>query len=91
MNGPPAWIEIVVDDIVAELSVWPLANWQFARDGGVGPVLFHEIGHHLDSTIGAEARSGEPAADASARNNSSTNPSIRKANPQILKSSILKS
>ena len=26
-NGQPAWIEIVVDDIVAELSDWPLANW----------------------------------------------------------------
>jgi hypothetical protein len=63
-NGKPAWIEIVVDDIVAELSDWPLANWQFARDGAVGRVLFHEIGHHLDARIGAEARSGEPAAEA---------------------------
>jgi len=26
--------------------------------------LFHEIGHHLDNTIGAPARGGEAAAEA---------------------------
>ena len=63
-DGAPAWIEIVMDEIVSELSEKPLANWQFRRDRAVGRVLFHEIGHHLDRTIGAAARSGEPAAEA---------------------------
>jgi hypothetical protein len=63
-NGQPAWIEIVTDEIIAEWSGRPLANWQFFRDRAIGRVLFHEIGHHLDRTIGAAARSGEPAAEA---------------------------
>ena len=63
-NGQAAWIEIVTDEIVAEWSGRPLANWQFFRDRAIGRVLFHEIGHHLDRTIGATARSGESAADA---------------------------
>jgi hypothetical protein len=62
-NSQPAWIEIVVDQVVAELSQKPLANLQFSRDHAVGRVLFHEIGHHLDRTTGAAARSGEPAAE----------------------------
>ena len=66
-NGQPAWIEIVADQVVDELSRRPLANLQFFRDRAVGRVLFHEIGHHLDNRIGVEARSGEPAADAWAR------------------------
>jgi hypothetical protein len=37
---------------------------QWARDFTLADVLFHEVGHHLDVTVGAPARSGEPAAQA---------------------------
>lgn len=60
-NDEPAWIELVVDRIVEDLH--PRLRWvQPFRDLLLGRVLFHEIGHHLEKTIGAEARSGEPAA-----------------------------
>ena len=48
------------------LAVWPSALLRFAifRDAALAPVLFHELGHHLDATIGGPAPSGEAAADA---------------------------
>lgn len=67
-KGEPAWIEIVVDNIVAAyvppdmprfwMHIPILRNFAFAD------TLFHEVGHHLDHTIGAPARSGEAAAEA---------------------------
>lgn len=68
LKGEQAWIEIVVDNVVNEwfgrgkaqfMSRIPvLRNMAFAN------VLYHEVGHHLEHTIGAPARSGESAAEA---------------------------
>jgi hypothetical protein len=35
-----------------------------ARDFAIGRVLFHEIGHHLDATVGSVRRTGERGAEA---------------------------
>src|SRR5262245_4641154 len=53
-GSTPAWIDLVVDNI---LAVWPrpLLAFGFFRDLIVADVLFHEIGHHLDATVGAAA------------------------------------
>jgi hypothetical protein len=62
-RGEPAWIELVVDRILEDVPRGLL--WmRHARDFQLGRVLFHEVGHHLDHTIGSAARSGEPAAEA---------------------------
>jgi hypothetical protein len=62
-QGQSAWIELVVDEIVKQLPKL-LDRLPIARDMEVGRVLFHEIGHHLDATLGSIARPGEPGADA---------------------------
>ena len=61
--GERAWIEIVVDRIVPTCPKY-LAWLQWTRDAAFAHVLFHDVGHHLDATVGAHARSGEPAAEA---------------------------
>jgi hypothetical protein len=62
-SGEKAWVEIVVDRIVPTCPRH-LVMFQWARDLTLAQVLFHEVGHHLDATVGAPARSGEPAAEA---------------------------
>jgi hypothetical protein len=57
-----AWIELVVDNIAAG-APRPLCALQFIRDMVVSQTLFHEIGHHLDATLGSGARGGEAAAE----------------------------
>jgi hypothetical protein len=57
-----AWIELVVDNIVAGMPRSVL-GLQFIRDMVVSQTLFHEIGHHLDATLGSGARGGEAAAE----------------------------
>ncbi len=67
-KGEQAWIEIVVDNILNEwfgpkmprlMSRIPvLRNLAFAS------VLYHEVGHHLEHTMGAPAPCGEAAAEA---------------------------
>ena len=61
-NGQPAWIELVVDEIVQQLPR-PLHRIPIARDIVVGEVLFHEIGHHLDATVASVGRTGEHGAE----------------------------
>jgi hypothetical protein len=61
-RGEAAWIELVADNIVAGLPR-PLSRVQFIRDIVVSQTLFHEIGHHLDATLGSGAPSGEAAAE----------------------------
>jgi hypothetical protein len=62
-HGEAPWIEIVVDNIIAGL---PHVFWYLpvVRNLAFTETLFHEVGHHLDFTIGAPARSGEAAAEA---------------------------
>lgn len=57
-----AWIELIADNIVAGLPK-PLLGLQLARDVAVSRTLFHEIGHHLHTTLGSAARSGEATAE----------------------------
>lgn len=62
-NGEPAWIELVVDEVVKGIP-GPLCWIRAIREFAVGRVLFHEIGHHLDATIGSVGRTGEHGAIA---------------------------
>lgn len=61
-RGEPAWIELVVDKVVAGLPR-PFDRLQLARDVVVSEALFHEIGHYLQATLGSAARSGESGAE----------------------------
>jgi hypothetical protein len=67
-NGEQAWIEIVVDNIVAEWfgPAMPrfMAHVPLLRNIAFASTLYHEVGHHLDYIMGAPAPSGESAADA---------------------------
>jgi hypothetical protein len=62
-KGNAAWIELVVDVIVTELPSG-LCRVPLFRDVVVGNTLFHEIGHHLDHSIGSVGRTGEHSAEA---------------------------
>jgi hypothetical protein len=62
-NSEAAWIEIVVDQVVKQMPP-PLHRLPIARDLTVARVLFHEIGHHLDATLGSVGRTGEHGAEA---------------------------
>lgn len=62
-NGKTAWIEIFVDNM---LRVWERSWWlrlRFLREGLVGDVLFHEIGHHIHYSVQPEYREEEDVAD----------------------------
>jgi hypothetical protein len=67
-NGEQPWIEIVVDHVVTDWfspgAVRFLAMIPVAREMAFADTLFHEVGHHLDATIGSPARGGESAAEA---------------------------
>jgi hypothetical protein len=62
------WIEIVVDNIVATFppSGVPRLVWSipFFREMRFAETLLHEIGHHLNHTMGPLARGGEATAEA---------------------------
>ena len=57
-----AWIEVLVDNTLGRMPRF-LLRIQFFRDAAVGRTLYHEIGHHLDATLGAATRAGEAAAE----------------------------
>jgi hypothetical protein len=60
--GEPAAVFLIVDNI---LQTRPQFQWlQFARDAMLGDVLYHEIGHHLQATVGSHAAGGETSAEA---------------------------
>jgi hypothetical protein len=61
--GSAASIHIVVDNVVASAAVPFLLAFGPFREQMLADVLFHELGHHLDVTIGAAAPGGETAAD----------------------------
>jgi hypothetical protein len=56
-------VELVVDNILPPALPRVLLWFQVIRDARIAATLYHEIGHHLDSTIGAATRQGEAAAD----------------------------
>jgi hypothetical protein len=61
-NTEPAWIELIVDEIVTDIPA-RLGWLRVTRDLAFGRVLFHEIGHHLDATAGSVGRTGENGAE----------------------------
>lgn len=61
-GGTPASIEIIVDNVLAAYPRFASA-FAVSRDGVFAGVLFHELGHHLEVTVGAAAPSGEAAAE----------------------------
>jgi hypothetical protein len=62
-DGCPAWVEVIVDNAVHDIPPL-LRRVSITRELLLGSVLYHEIGHHLDATVGSPARTGEHAADA---------------------------
>jgi hypothetical protein len=58
-----AWIELVADNIVPANYPKALLWFQLFRDIQVAQTLYHEIGHHLDETVGSATRRGEAAAE----------------------------
>ncbi len=66
-DGQAPWIEIVVDKVVAAFkSNTPsiLTHLPIVRNFALAGTLFHEIGYHLERTIGAPAPRGEATAKA---------------------------
>jgi hypothetical protein len=62
-KGNRPWIEIVVDNTLGDTP--PLILWiPLIRELMLAGTLFHELGHHLDTTVGAPAPTGEAAAEA---------------------------
>jgi hypothetical protein len=65
-QGEPPAIFLIVDNILAGKPRW--CWWlPFSRDFFLGEVLFHEIGHHLNATVGSLAGGEEGSAEAWAR------------------------
>ena len=66
-KGEPAWIEIIVDNVLPERAayrwigalVWP----RWLGDYIVSEVLYHELGHHIHRTLKPEHREQEDIAD----------------------------
>jgi hypothetical protein len=56
------YIELLVDKIVAASERWAFPI-PFLRDIAFGHVLFHELGHHIHSTIRPEHSEKEDVAD----------------------------
>jgi hypothetical protein len=62
-KGIRPWIEIIVDNTLGDMPQMLL--WiPIIREGMLSGTLFHELGHHLDATVGAPAPTGEAAAEA---------------------------
>jgi hypothetical protein len=66
-KGEAAWIELFVDHIVSGPPEW-LLRLRLVRTLLFGPVLFHEIGHHIHTRFRPEHREPEDVADEWARN-----------------------
>jgi hypothetical protein len=62
--GSDAWIELVVDNILARRLPRPLDRFRIARDMALARTLFHEVGHHLHATGRSAGRTGEAGAEA---------------------------
>jgi hypothetical protein len=62
-KGERPWIEIVVDNTLGDTPPLVLGI-PLIREMMLAGTLFHELGHHLDVTVGSPAPSGEAAAEA---------------------------
>jgi hypothetical protein len=61
-NNQQPWIEIVVDNTLS--GMWQPGNRiPIFREFVLADVLYHEVGHHLDLTLGSPARGGEDPAN----------------------------
>jgi hypothetical protein len=58
-----AWIELFVDRVLANGPPTWMLRHRFVRTFIFGPVLFHEIGHHIHARISPEHRDREDVAD----------------------------
>ena len=58
----PAWIEIFVDNVLAEWPTWVI-RIPLCRDIAFSRVLFHELGHHIHRTQAPEYKEREDVAD----------------------------
>jgi hypothetical protein len=56
------WIEVVVDSTIGHVPAW-ITAFNFCRDCILARTLYHEVGHHLDATVGSASRGGEAAAE----------------------------
>lgn len=61
-GSDPAWIEIFVDKLVADIPRFVLAS-RFLQDTIVADVLYHEIGHHMHRTVAREHDEREKVAE----------------------------
>jgi hypothetical protein len=57
-----AWIEVVVDSTIGSSPAW-ITAFNVCRDWILAGTLYHEVGHHLDATVGSASRGGEAAAE----------------------------
>jgi hypothetical protein len=62
-KGNRPWIQITVDHAFCDTPRMLLCI-PIIREGMLSGTLFHELGHHLDATVGAPAPTGEAAAEA---------------------------
>lgn len=61
-GSDPAWIEIFVDKLTADIPRFVFAS-RFLRDIIVAGVLYHEIGHHLHHAVAREHGERESIAE----------------------------
>ena len=57
-----AWIEVIVDTTIGPLPRALLLT-NAVPDFLLAQALYHEVGHHLDATVGSASRTGEAAAE----------------------------
>lgn len=66
-KGEPAWIEIVIDNIVAgwfrARPTRVMFHLPVVRDLVFADTLFHDLGHHFEHTVGAPDRGSEASAE----------------------------
>jgi hypothetical protein len=61
--GRAAWIEIFVDRVL-DGAPWVSQRLPFLRDLLLAPVLYHEVGHHIERVRGRKGPAGEDVAEA---------------------------
>jgi hypothetical protein len=57
-----AWIELYLDNIFNDSFTWA-AKYRPVQEVFLAETLFHEIGHHIDHTVGGHEQNSESAAE----------------------------